>query len=239
MHQNYWNWIEWNHKVSYTLIDVNLVIMWSCNLHAKPPIPKKPSKSGLIWMWHKDNLYLGTNTIRNGKPHLWPNPLPHWICIIFHLFCLSISIIMSSSTTQSFPFAELTPTFLYPKSLRFLGCQKPSHWPISPTAIVCFRFSPNFPYILGACFNLVATSLHPIKSVTHVPHHKIHPFFHGLHLKLKFSLGREWCVVLIWHDSIWKNRLVVKQILMLLMFRSNTLNILTPLVSLSCGFFFW
>ena len=26
--------------------------------YAKTPIPGKPSKSGLIWVWHKDNLYL-------------------------------------------------------------------------------------------------------------------------------------------------------------------------------------
>jgi hypothetical protein len=26
-----------------------------------------PSKSGLIGVWHKDNLYLGTNTVGNGK----------------------------------------------------------------------------------------------------------------------------------------------------------------------------
>jgi hypothetical protein len=31
-------------------------------------IPGKPSKSGLIGVWHKDNLYLGTSTIRNEKP---------------------------------------------------------------------------------------------------------------------------------------------------------------------------
>ena len=29
----------------------------------------KPSKSSLIGVWHKDNLYLGTNTIRNRNPH--------------------------------------------------------------------------------------------------------------------------------------------------------------------------
>jgi hypothetical protein len=41
----------------------------SCsNSHAKTSIPGKPSKSGLIGVWHKDNLYLGTNTIGNGKP---------------------------------------------------------------------------------------------------------------------------------------------------------------------------
>jgi hypothetical protein len=29
----------------------------------------KPSKSGLIGVWYKDNLYLGTNTIGNRNPH--------------------------------------------------------------------------------------------------------------------------------------------------------------------------
>jgi len=29
----------------------------------------KPSKSSLIGVWHKDNLYLGTSTIGNGDPH--------------------------------------------------------------------------------------------------------------------------------------------------------------------------
>jgi hypothetical protein len=56
-------------------------------------------------------------------------------------------------------------------------------------------------------------SLHPIKYVTHVPHHKIHPLHHlchDLHLEPKFSLERGWCVVLIWHDSTCKNWLVVK-----------------------------
>jgi hypothetical protein len=42
---------------------------WSCNPHAKTPIPKKPSKSGLIGVWHKDNLYLSTSTIGNGNPY--------------------------------------------------------------------------------------------------------------------------------------------------------------------------
>jgi hypothetical protein len=42
--------------------------------HMVTPIPRKPSKSGLIEVWHKDNLYLGTNTIRNGKP----SPNKYW-----------------------------------------------------------------------------------------------------------------------------------------------------------------
>jgi hypothetical protein len=46
------------------------VNMRSCNPYAKIPIPRKPSKSGLIEVWHKDNLYLGTDTIGNGNPHL-------------------------------------------------------------------------------------------------------------------------------------------------------------------------
>jgi hypothetical protein len=49
--------------------DTNLVITWSRNQHAKTPIPGKRSKSGLIGVWHKDNLYLGTSTIGNGDPH--------------------------------------------------------------------------------------------------------------------------------------------------------------------------
>jgi len=49
--------------------DANLVITWSRNPHAKTPIPGKPSKSGLIGMGHKDNLYLGTSTIENEDPH--------------------------------------------------------------------------------------------------------------------------------------------------------------------------
>jgi len=48
--------------------DANLVITWSRNPHIKTPIPGKPSKSGLIGVWHKDNLYLGTSTIGNGDP---------------------------------------------------------------------------------------------------------------------------------------------------------------------------
>ena len=38
--------------------------------HAKTPIHGKPSKSGLIGVWHKDKLYLGISTIGNGKPPL-------------------------------------------------------------------------------------------------------------------------------------------------------------------------
>jgi len=51
------------------MFDVNLVITWSHNPYAKTPIPGKPSKSGLIGVWHKDNLYLRTSTIRNRDPH--------------------------------------------------------------------------------------------------------------------------------------------------------------------------
>jgi len=49
--------------------DANLVITWSCNPYAKTPIPRKLSKSGLVRVWHKDNLYLGTSTIGNGDTH--------------------------------------------------------------------------------------------------------------------------------------------------------------------------
>jgi len=44
-------------------------ISWSRNPHIKTPISKNPSKSGSIEVWHKDNLYLGTNTIGNENPH--------------------------------------------------------------------------------------------------------------------------------------------------------------------------
>jgi hypothetical protein len=37
--------------------------------HAFYQIPRKLSKSGLIGVWHKYNLYLGTNTIGNGNPY--------------------------------------------------------------------------------------------------------------------------------------------------------------------------
>jgi hypothetical protein len=56
-------------SLSHTFPDANLMITWSRNPHAKTPIPGKPSKSGLIGVWHKDNLYLGTSTIGNGHPH--------------------------------------------------------------------------------------------------------------------------------------------------------------------------
>ena len=49
--------------------NANLVITWSRNPHTKTPIPGKPSKSGLIGVWHKDNLYLGTSTIGNRDTH--------------------------------------------------------------------------------------------------------------------------------------------------------------------------
>jgi hypothetical protein len=49
---------------------VNLLNTWSSNSHTKTSILGKPSKSGLIGVWQKDNLYLGTSTIRNGNPHL-------------------------------------------------------------------------------------------------------------------------------------------------------------------------
>jgi hypothetical protein len=41
---------------------------WSRNPQVKTPIPGKPSKSGFIGVWHKDNLYLRTSTIGNEKP---------------------------------------------------------------------------------------------------------------------------------------------------------------------------
>jgi len=103
-------------------------------------------------------------------------------------------------------------------------------WPFSPTTIVWFRFSPNLSHVLGTCSSHVTMFSHLLKSVTHVPHHKIHSFHHlrhGLHLEFKFYILRGWCVVLIWHDNTCKNCLVVKKILTSLVFRWNTLNILT------------
>jgi hypothetical protein len=49
--------------------DANLVIICSRNPHAKTQILKKQSKSGLIGVWHKDNLYPGTSTIGNENTH--------------------------------------------------------------------------------------------------------------------------------------------------------------------------
>ena len=43
---------------------------WSRNPHAKAPILEKSSKSGLIGVYHKDNLYLRTNTIGNASTQL-------------------------------------------------------------------------------------------------------------------------------------------------------------------------
>jgi hypothetical protein len=56
---------------------VNLLNTWSNNPHVKTPIPRKPSKSGLIGVWHKDNLYLGTSTIGNRNPH--PTNIDSWM----------------------------------------------------------------------------------------------------------------------------------------------------------------
>jgi hypothetical protein len=60
------------HMIAFLLLDspyANLMTTWSRNPYAKTLIPGKPSKSGLIGVWHKDNLYLGTNTNGNGNPH--------------------------------------------------------------------------------------------------------------------------------------------------------------------------
>jgi hypothetical protein len=54
---------------SYSVVGETLMrTSWSRNTHAKTPISGKPSKSGLIVVWHKDNLYLGTSTIENENP---------------------------------------------------------------------------------------------------------------------------------------------------------------------------
>ena len=46
------------------------MITWSRNPHAKTPIPRKPSKSGLIGVWQKDNLYLPAPTLLEMKKTL-------------------------------------------------------------------------------------------------------------------------------------------------------------------------
>jgi len=56
--------------------NVNLFNMWSSNPRANTSIPGKPSKSGSIGVWHEDNLYQGTSTIRNKKPH--PTNIDSW-----------------------------------------------------------------------------------------------------------------------------------------------------------------
>jgi len=63
-----------------SILIVGYVITWSRGSHHNPhvttPIPRKPSKSGLIGVWHKDNLYLGTSTIGNRNPH--PTNIDSW-----------------------------------------------------------------------------------------------------------------------------------------------------------------
>jgi hypothetical protein len=49
--------------------DVNLLNTRLSNPHEKTSILGKPGKSGLIEVWNKDNLYLGTNTIENENPN--------------------------------------------------------------------------------------------------------------------------------------------------------------------------
>ena len=53
----------------YIRNDANLVVTWSRNPQAKTPISGKPSKSGLIGVWNKYNLYLGTSIIGNRNSH--------------------------------------------------------------------------------------------------------------------------------------------------------------------------
>jgi len=61
------NWAELGPRAQS---DVNLLSTRSSNPHIKTKIPRKPIKLGLIVVWHKDNLYLDTNTIGNENPHL-------------------------------------------------------------------------------------------------------------------------------------------------------------------------
>jgi hypothetical protein len=48
--------------------DANLLNTRSSNPHAKTQIPQKPSKLGLIGVWHKDNLYLDTTILETKTP---------------------------------------------------------------------------------------------------------------------------------------------------------------------------
>jgi hypothetical protein len=53
------NWTlrkQWERTISEGYNLINRAKLWYP--YAKTPIPEKPSKSGLIWVWHKDNLYL-------------------------------------------------------------------------------------------------------------------------------------------------------------------------------------
>jgi len=51
------------------IYDADLMITQSSNPHAKNSIPKKPSKLGLIGMWHNENLFQDTNIIRIRNHH--------------------------------------------------------------------------------------------------------------------------------------------------------------------------
>jgi len=61
--------IETGNLVVEIHYNANLLNTRLSNPHAKIPISGKPSKSGLIGVWHKDNLYLGTSIIGNENPH--------------------------------------------------------------------------------------------------------------------------------------------------------------------------
>jgi hypothetical protein len=61
---------------SWMIFMVGLVLLmwtsWSRGLAThtqRHQFPKRPSKSGLIGVWHKNILYLGTSTIENEDPH--------------------------------------------------------------------------------------------------------------------------------------------------------------------------
>ena len=71
-----WNYAHWNPMKPYCPMRTS----WShghTTYTQRHQIPEKPSKSGLIRMWHKDNLYLDTNIIRNGNLH--PTNINLWI----------------------------------------------------------------------------------------------------------------------------------------------------------------
>jgi hypothetical protein len=65
---------------------------------------------------------------------------------------------------------------------------------------------------LGTYASFIPIFLHILKLVTHVLYHKIHPLHHlcqGLNLEVYITLERELRVIIIQHDYISKNWLVV------------------------------
>jgi hypothetical protein len=66
-------WNSWQSLLPYSVVGETLMrTSWSRNTHAKTPISGKPSKSGLIVVWHKDNLHvwkLISALLKTKTPH--------------------------------------------------------------------------------------------------------------------------------------------------------------------------